>query len=54
MIKYAKMLNRSQIICLKGKLFLGGPEVRGVAKMKYFLKQDNCGCIINNQLKFDI
>ena len=29
-------------------------EVAGRVKMRHFLKQDNCGCIINNQLKFDI
>ena len=25
-----------------------------VSKMRYFLKQDNCGCILNNHLKIDI
>ena len=25
-----------------------------MSKMRYFLKQDNWGCIIHNQLKFDI
>ena len=55
---YTKILNRSQIISFKRNFFLGGPGVRGawpdVSKMRYFLKQDNWVCIINNQLKFDI
>ena len=56
--KYTKILNRSQIISFKIFLFSGGSRGQGawpdVSKMRYFLKQDNWVCIINNQLKFDI
>ena len=45
--KYTKILNRSQIKSFKIKIISGG--YRGqvtwtdVSKIRYFLKQDNCG-----------
>ena len=57
LISMRKILNRSQIKRFKITIIYGGPAVRvwpDVSKMRYFLKQDNWGCIINNQLKFDI
>ena len=45
-------MNGSQIKSVKIKNFLRA--VAGYVKIRYFLKQDNCGCIMNNQLKFDI
>ena len=49
-------MNRSQIKSFKIIIFLRGQGKRtyGRAKIRYFLKRSNCGCIINNPLKFDI
>ena len=52
---YTKILTRSKIKSFKIKIYFqgsGGGVVRGwpdVPKMRYFLEQDNWGCIINNQ-----
>ena len=50
--KYTKILNKSQIISFKRKLFSVGSRGQGRGLM--CLKRDNWVCIINNQLEFDI